>query len=331
MKAVLMQETGGPEVLVPGELAKPAITRPEQILVRLHAAGVNPVDTKLRSRGTYIHQSPSVLGCDGAGTVEAAGLAVERFRPGDAVYFCHGGLGGPVGNYAEYALLDARYAAAKPASLDFASAGAAPLVLITAWEALHDRARIQPGQKVLIHAGAGGVGHVAIQLAKAAGAEVMTTVSDQAKADFCRELGADQVVLYPETDFAKAALSWTHGGGVDVAFDTVGGHTFVENFGAVRMYGDLVTLLQPGPEVDWKVARLRNLRISLELMLSPMYYNLPEAQLHQAWILEQCAQLFDGGRLALHVERSLPLAEAAEAHRLLEQGHGRGKIVLTMD
>lgn len=331
MKAIVMTSVGAPEVLQLQDVPLPAITRDTDILVRLKAAGVNPVDTKLRGRGTYYpDRLPAVLGCDGAGVVEAVGRAVRRFKAGDAVYFCYGGIGGPAGNYAQYAVLDACCAARKPASLSFAEAAAAPLVLITAWESLHDGGRLQAGQKVLIHAGAGGVGHVAIQIAKIAGASVCTTAGSREKAQFARRLGADEVVLYRETDFVRAVNDWS-GGGVDLALDTVGGKTFAATFGCVRLYGSLVTLLQPGPDTDWKEARLRNLRIGLELMLSPMYFGHRDALRRQADILERCAHLFDSGALKIHLERTFPLQRAADAHRLLEQGSTTGKMALIID
>jgi NADPH2:quinone reductase len=332
MKAILMRAPGGPEVLTLADVPSPQIACDTDLLVRLKAAGVNPIDTKLRARGTYFpERMPAVLGCDGAGVVEAVGAGVSRFKAGDAVYFCNGGIGGDPGNYAEYALVDERFAARKPQSLDFTQAAAAPLVLITAWEALYDRAHMSAGQTVLIHAGAGGVGHVAIQLAKAAGCRVLTTVGSASKAALVRELGADEAVPYRDTDFVQAVLDLTQGRGADIVFDTVGGATFTKSFAAVRPYGDLVTLLQPGPETDWKTARLRNLRISQELMLSPMYFGWTEAQQHQAWILEQCAALFDAGQLRVHVDKVLPLSEAADAHRMIEAGEVTGKLVLAVD
>ncbi len=332
MKAVLMTATGGPEVLQPGEADDPFLQRETEILVRLKAAGVNPVDTKLRSKGTYYPQNlPCILGCDGAGIVEAIGSQVQRFKVGDAVYFCNGGIGGPAGTYAEYAVVDECHVAPKPASLDFATAAAAPLVLITAWESLYDRGGLRQGQTVLVHAGAGGVGHVALQLARIAGAWTCTTVGSTEKADFVRALGADQAVLYREVDFPEAVFDWTRGEGVDLALDTVGGETFVKTFPAVRFYGDLVTLLQPKGDVDWTAARLRNLRITYELMLTPMYRGLHRMQRHQAEILRQCTRLFDAGRLSLHLARTFPLEQAADAHRALERGGITGKIALVID
>lgn len=332
MKAVLMSAPGEADVLRLQEIPAPVLSGDEDILVRLKAAGVNPVDTKLRAKGTYYPDNmPAILGCDGAGIVEAVGKNVDRFEEGDEVYFCNGGIGGHPGTYAEYATVHQDFAAHKPASLDFATAAAAPLVLITAWESLHDRAGMKEEQKVLIHAGAGGVGHVAIQLAKAAGCEVITTVSRAEKAAFVARLGADKIVEYREQDFVKETLEWTGGKGVDIGFDTVGGTVFEQTFRAVRPYGDVISLLQPGVDTDWKHARLRNLRISLELMLSPMYFGWHEAQRHQAWILEQCSKLFDEDRLRIHISLTLPLEQAAEAHRFIEQGGMVGKIALLMD
>ena len=159
MKAVFMTAPGNPEVLQLQEVVKPTRLDSRKILVSLVAAGVNPIDTKLRQRGTfYPEQMPAILGCDGAGVVEAVGTGVKRFRPGDEVFFCYGGLGSQQGNYAEYTIVDERFVALKPVSVSFVEAAAAPLVLITAWEALYERGRLQPGERVLIHGGAGGVG-----------------------------------------------------------------------------------------------------------------------------------------------------------------------------
>lgn len=332
MKAVVMTAVGAPEVLQLSELPDPGAPGPRQLRVRVRAAGINPVDTKLRARGTYYpDRMPAILGCDGAGVVEAVGEEVTRFRPGDEVYYCYGGIGGHPGNYAQIALVDEAVAARKPARLSFEEAAALPLVLITAWESLHDHARIRSGQTVLIHAGAGGVGHVAIQLAKAAGCHVITTVSGREKADFVRALGADEVIDYRQQDFVQAVLQLTDGKGADVAFDTVGGEVFQRSFAAVRPYGDVVTLLQPGPDMDWKLPRLRNQRTSLELMLSPMYFGWPEALRHQGEILTKAAELIEVCRLRVHVSDVLPLAQAAEAHRRVEAGGMTGKVVLRVD
>ena len=332
MKVIEMRETGGPAVLQLVDRPRPQLTGPTDILVRLKAAGVNPVDTKIRQRGALLPDGlPAVLGCDGAGVVEEAGAEVTRFKPGDEVWFCHGGLGGPVGNYAEYIVLDNQLAQSKPLSIDFVHTASAPLVLLTAWEALHDRARLSKGQTVLIHAGAGGVGHVAIQIARAAGARVCTTVSSPEKADFANALGAEYCINYQEEDLVESIMDWTEGRGVDVALDTVGPEVFRRTIPAMAHYGDLVTILDPGPDLDLKEARNRNLRISLELMLTPMLFNLQRARTHQGEILRRCAKMIDRGDIKIHVSQSFPLADAQKAHKLIEEGHVSGKLALTMD
>ncbi|MCF7985369.1 MAG: zinc-dependent alcohol dehydrogenase family protein [Thiohalocapsa sp.] len=331
MKAIRMREPGPPDVLSEVDLPRPEVTRPTDVLVRLEAAGVNPVDTKIRAKGPLLPDTlTAVLGCDGAGVVEAVGDEVRRFKAGDAVWFCHGGLGGPHGNYAEYIVVDEAVAQPKPESLDFVHAAAAPLVLITAWEALYDRARLQAGQTVLIHAGAGGVGHVAIQLARLAGARVATTVSGAEKAEYVHALGAECAINYREENVAEVIADWTEGRGVDVGFDTVGPEVFRETIAAMAVYGDLVTILDPGPEMSLKEARNRNLRISLELMLTPQLLGMPDALAYQGSILRRCGDLFDQGKLEVHVAETFPLARAADAHRRLEAGGQKGKLVLTV-
>jgi len=332
MRAIAMTTNGGPTVLQPQDVISPKIQSPQDILIRLHAAGINPIDTKLRKRGTfYPEQLPAILGCDGAGVVEEVGSEVTRFQTGDEVYFCYGGLGKKgTGNYTEYAVMDERLVAAKPKSLSFADAAAAPLVLITAWEALYDRGRLESGRRVLVHAGAGGVGHVAIQLAKLKGADVCTTISSQEKADFVKELGA-YPINYQSTHFVDAVNDWSKGEGVDLAFDTVGGDTLEKTFPAVCVYGDVVTILSPTENTNWKEARSRNLRIGLELMLTPQLSNHIEALLDQTQILEQCARLIDQGELNIHLNQTFPLEKAAEAHKTIEAGGMIGKLALTIN
>ncbi len=331
MKAVVMTSPGAPEVLQVQQVADPIIENDREILVRLKAAGVNPIDSKLRTRGTfYPEQMPAILGCDAAGIVTQIGKNVQKFQVGDEVYFCNSGIGLTPGNYAELAVVDERFVAEKPSSLSFVEAAAAPLVLITAWESLYDRGKLQAGRKVLIHGGAGGVGHVAIQLAKLQGAEVATTISSEEKADFVKSLGVD-LAIFKNTDFVQAVLDWTDGEGVDLAFDTIGGKVFYDTIPAVKVYGDLVTILEPNYSLgNLKVARQRNLRIGLELMLTPMMKGLTEAQEDQAKILQQCGRLFDQGKLKINVNKTFALDDAMEAHRMLEGGSMLGKIVLTI-
>ncbi|MFM7601499.1 MAG: zinc-dependent alcohol dehydrogenase family protein [Pseudanabaena sp.] len=334
MKAILMTAVGDPNVLKMADIQEPTLQAPTEMLVRLKAAGVNPIDTKLRSRGTFQpDRLPSILGCDGAGIVEAIGAEVTKFKVGDQVYFCNGGLGFHQGNYAEITTIDEKIAALKPKSLSFEEAAAAPLVLITAWEALYDRGNLQPlstNHNVLIHAGAGGVGHVAIQLAKLRGANVCTTVSSEAKTRFVRDLGADLPIIYKQTDFVQSAIAWTNGEGVDLAFDTVGGKLIEQTFPAVKIYGDIVTILEPPTDISWKVSRTRNLRFSFELMLTPMLLGKANLQIQQAKILSECSALFDSGKLKIHVSDVFKLADAAKAHQLLETGSITGKIAIAI-
>jgi NADPH2:quinone reductase len=331
MRAILMTEAGPADVLQFTEVAEPEISEPSQIKVQLKAASVNPVDTKIRSHGLFYPDAlPAILGCDGAGVVVEAGEKVTRFVPGDEVWFCHGGLGGAPGNYAEYTVLDEKEAEVKPRRMSFEQAAALPLVSITAWEALFDRAGLKARQTVLIHAGAGGVGHVAIQLAKSAGARVCTTVSSDDKANFVRRLGADKIIRYHDSDFVEEVMQWTNGEGVDVVLDSIGGETFQRSLSAAKVYGHVNTLLDPGPGVDWKEARDRNLSISFTLMLTPMLMGIAEARRRQGKILHRCAKLSTDFKLKAVVSDVLPLKDAAAAHEMIEQGHVQGKIVLTM-
>ena len=331
MKAVLMRAAGDPNVLQMQDIPQPSIQAETDVLVRLKAAGINPIDTKLRQRGTfYPDRMPAVLGCDGAGVIEAVGAMVREWQVGDEVYFCRGGLG-QQGNYAEYTVVDARYIARKPNSLSFVEAAAVPLVLITAWEALFDRARLTSGQSVLIQAGAGGVGHIAIQLARAAGAKVAATVSSAEKAEFVTSLGCDRPINYRESDVVAEILGWTDGVGVDVGFDTVGGAALSQTIACTRTYGDVVTILAAAADTDWQTARDRNHRVSFELMLTPQIQAIAVAERHQAEILQQCASRFDQDQLKIQVQQIFPLSEAAAAHRLLESGGLTGKLVLAID
>jgi len=332
MRAMVMTGIGDADVLQPEDVEKPGIQDDHDVLVRVMAAGINPIDTKLRGRGAYGDRKyPAVLGCDGSGIVEAVGDGVTGLAPGDEVYYCYGGIGITPGNYAEYNVVPDYAVAKKPESIGFAEAAAAPLVLITAWESLFDRADMVEDKRVLIHAGAGGVGHVAVQLAAIAGASVATTVSTEEKAALVRKLGAERVIRYRQEHVAEAVLEWTEGQGADIALDTVGGDTFTNTISAMAFYGDLVTILQVPEATDWKTARLRNLRISQELMLSPMLFGLEAGIAHQGKILSECAGYIDAGRLTIHLSERLPLEEAAQAHRLIESGGMTGKVTLEIE
>jgi len=332
MHAILMTAAGKADMLQPQELPLPPLASSLHLRVQLAAAGINPLDTKLRSKPAYYPDKlPAILGCDGAGVVVAVGSDVSRFKIGDAVYFCNGGIGDEPGCYAEYTTVHEDYVAAKPASLGMQESAALPLVLLTAWEALLERTRLAAGQTILIHAAAGGVGHIAVQLARNLGARIAVTVSDEHKAAIAKDFGAEKIIRYHQQDFVQETLAWTDGKGADVVFDTVGGDTFLRSLQAVRYGGKLVSLLStPLSLADTQLARLRNLSLCYELMLTPQLMGLHDERVRQRKILEQGAQLADAGKLKVLVSKILPLADAAIAHRMIEQGGLSGKIVLTM-
>ena len=310
MRAVQQQTLGGPDVLSVVDLPRPT-PRTNEILVRVEAASVNPTDWKHRANGGFLGQPPFVLGWDLSGVVEEVGIGVARFSPGDEVF---GMLSYPFGHgsHAEYVAAPAAWFAPKPASLDHVQSAALPLVSLTAWQALVENADLQPGQRVLIHAAAGGVGHVAVQIAKARGAHVIGTASS-AKHDFLRELGADELIDYRETDFAEAA------GDVDVVFDTIGGETSLRSLRTLRTGGILVSILPVGSdELSLEADKLgvRALRM------------LVDSSRHD---LVSITGLVEQGALRPTVADVFPLAEAAEAHRLGETGRTTGKMVLTTD
>jgi NADPH2:quinone reductase len=331
VRAIVMTAVGGPEVLELADLPEPEISGPHDVRVRLRAAGVNPVDTKLRAGGTLGGSLPAVLGWDGAGVVEDTGADVTRVRAGDEVYFCDGGFGPVPGTYQEVKVVGEQYLARKPERLSFAEAAAAPLVTITAWEALRERARVSAGQFALVQGGAGGVGHLSVQIARLAGARVAATVSPGPKAELAAALGAELCIDYRHEDVGARLRDWTGAGGVDVAHDTVGGRTFTASFTLVRPYGDLVSNVESPWENEAITAwHDRNLRVSFTWMPAPSVFGWAEHRERQRGILEQAAAHFDAGDLRVEVGATFPLEEAAEAHRAVEAGRVIGKTVLLM-
>jgi len=331
MKAVLLTGAGGIDKLELTEVPDPILENPEDILVRLHAAGINPVDYKLRrAGGFYPNRLPLILGCDGAGVVEAVGSGVTRFKIGDEVYFCNGGMGGDEqGNYAELTTIHQDYTAFKPKSLSMVEAASVPLVWLTAWESLYDRYQLEAGQRILVHAGAGGVGYIAVQMAKNTEAEIFTTISSPEKADFARSLGVDHCINYQEENFAEAVTSLTAGVGVDFVFDTVGKETFPASFAATKIYGHVVTLSEDlCDQAAINLAKLRNLTVSYELMLSPMHFKMHEARVRQQNMLAEAAQMIEAGDIKVVVNNVFSLEEVDQAHQVIEAGHSTGKNVI---
>jgi NADPH2:quinone reductase len=268
---------------------------------------------------------PIILGHDVSGVVRACGPEVQRWSEGDLVFGCPH-LFGPGAN-AEFALLDARAAARKPTTVDHPTAASLPLVGLTAWEALHDRARIQPGQTVLIHAGAGGVGHVAVQLARLHGCRVLTTAGRPESIAFCREvLGADEVIDYTAVDFVARVRELSGGRGLDVVLDTVGEGTFRRSIECVAPGGQLVTILASTPGDRAPLLLYRSITVHYEFMGARVAYDVDPG--HQGAILTSLARLVDRGLLRPHVSARFPLEQVGDAHRQVETGRTIGKIAI---
>jgi NADPH:quinone reductase len=308
-----------------------SVARPEplagQVRVRIQASAVNPLDLKIRA-GEAAHARqplPAILGIDLAGIVEAVGPGVVGFCQGDAVYGMTGGVGGLQGSLAEFAVVDARLLAHKPANLDMREAAALPLIFITAWEGLVDRAAVRAGQRVLVLGGAGGVGHVAIQIAVAAGAEVYA-VDGAAKAKFLARLGAtpiDRAVAVEEY-----VARYTGDRGFDIVYDTVGGSALDTAFKAVRRFGHVVSCLGWGTHALAPLS-FRAATYSGVFTLLPMLTG--EGREHHGEILAEATRLAEAGKLAPRVDpRRFTLETVAAAHEALERGNAAGKLVVTI-
>ena len=326
MRAMVQREHGAPDVLHLEDLPEPVL-RDTDVLVEVHATSVNPVDTKVRARATVPREWPLLLGYDVSGVVVRCGPRVTQWKPGDEI-FAAPNLFRPGAN-AEYVALDARSAARKPATLDHATAAVLPLVSQTAWEALHLRARIEPGQTVLIHAGAGGVGHVAVQLAKLHGCRVITTAGREESLAFCRDvLRADQVIDYRRQDVVQEVQKLTAGKGVPVALDTVGGDVFVQCLDCVGVNGHVVTILGGSTDLKQRGQALlyRNVTISYEFMGIPTAHEIEPQRPGE--ILAVIAKLADSGALRPEVRHRFPLERLADAHRQVETGRTVGKVAV---
>jgi NADPH:quinone reductase len=269
---------------------------------------------------------PAILNGDVAGTVEAVGSDVTRFAPGDEVFACAGGVKGHPGALAEFMLADANLVALKPASINFAEAAVLPLVSITAWEALIDRAQIQPGQRVLVHAATGGVGHIGVQLAKIAGAVVHTTVSSPAKAEWAKKLGADAVINYREEKVADYVALHTDDEGYDVVFDTVGGECLASSFQAVKTGGTVVTIAGRSTQ-DLSLLHAKGASLHVVFMILPLLTGIGKA--HHGEILTRMSRLVARGRLCpLPDPEIFAFRDVGAAHQKLTDGKAVGKIRL---
>ncbi|MEU1660968.1 NADP-dependent oxidoreductase [Streptomyces griseofuscus] len=306
MRAVVVEQWGGAESLVEREMPRPEPGLGE-VLVRVHAAGVNPVDWKTRASGALIEWGAvPAVGWDVSGTIEAVGPGVGIFRPGDEV-FGMPSFPRQAGAYAEYVVAPARHLAPKPAALTHVEAAALPLAALTAWQALVDTAGLRPGERVLVHAAAGGVGHLAVQIAKARGAYVIGTAG-AAKHDLVRRLGADEAIDYRAVRFEDVVSD------VDVVLDGLGAETAERSLKVLRPGGRLITL--PGPD---DVPTARDGVRAVWMLVEPDHLGLREI-----------TALVERGALRPVIDTVVPLAEAAKAHEIGERGRTAGKIVLSV-
>ena len=325
MNAMLITEYGEHAEFKATEIEKPAI-KPGHLLVRIAASSVNTVDTMIRKIGKDLPLSPdtpALLGMDFSGTVEAVGEGVEDYAVGDEVFGCAGGLADLPGTLAEYIAADSRLVAHKPYNLSMKEAAALPLVGITAYEGLK-RAGACEGQKVLVHGGAGGVGHVAIQLALAFGADVYSTGSE-GKLGVIRQLGATAINYKSEavSDYTEA---YTNGAGFDVVFDSVGGANMINSFEAAALNGHVVTTVSLC-ELDLTLAHFKGLSLHVVFMLIPMLHDF-KRETHGD-ILYELARLAESGHLKPILDKQVfTLEEAGAAHARLESGQSIGKVVV---
>ncbi|MEM1084131.1 MAG: zinc-dependent alcohol dehydrogenase family protein [Verrucomicrobiota bacterium] len=326
MKAMLNHRYGDDATFEAAEVDKPEL-KPGHLLVKIAASSVNTVDTMIRTMGEELPLSPelpAILGMDFAGTVEAVGEGVEGYALGDEVYGCAGGLADLPGTLADYIVADSKLLAHKPKNLSMSEAAALPLVAITAYEGLK-RAGIQAGHKVLVHGGSGGVGHVAIQLAKHFGAEVFSTGGGEPQLELIEALGATGINYKTESveDYVGAH---TDGAGFDVIFDSVGGENMANSFEAATLNGQVASTVSMC-ELDLTTAHFKGLSLHVVFMLIPMLYNHKREQ--HAEILKDLAKIAEAGGLKPVLdEKRFTLEQVGDAHARLQSGKAMGKVVV---
>ena len=326
MQAYGIQAFGQPEVFQRMELNVPSL-RAGHVFIRVKATSINPVDYKIRA-GILPDLSPAfpaVLHSDVAGVIEAVGEGVTTLQVGDEVYACAGGIQGMSGALAELMLADATLVARKPKSLSFSQAAALPLVSITAWEGLIDRAQVQPGQRVLVYGGTGGVGHIAIQLAKWRGAKVFATTSSPKKAEIAKQLGADEVIDYRHQSAEDYVQQYTHDQGFDIVFDTVGNDNLQCAFQATKINGQVVSILALSAQ-DLVPMHIRGLSLHIVYMLLPMLTGINRA--YHREILTKLATLVDSQQIRPLIDQVFAISDIAQAHRYAESGQAIGKVVV---
>ena len=330
MRAQAITQFGETSVFQPTDLPCPDVA-PGHVLIRVAASSVNPVDCKIRkgAAARIAPAFPAVLHGDVAGVIEKVGEGVTTLKPGDEVYACAGGVKGLGGALAEFMVADAALVALKPKSLAMLEAAALPLVAITAWEGLIDRAKVRVGQKVLVHAATGGVGHIGIQLAKWAGATVFATSSSDKKLAIAKELGADVAINYREKTVKEYVADYTDGKGFDVVFDTVGGDNLNKSFQAAALNGTVVSI-STSSTYDLTPLHSKGLSLHVVFMLIPMLYGIGRAA--HGEILTKLAQLVDEGKVRPLLDpQSFTFSEVEAAHRHAESGLAIGKVTLKQE
>lgn len=325
MKALILEQYNTPFVLK--EIEKP-VPGPGEVLVKIAASGVNPLDLKIKA-GVAAHahtQLPAILGIDMAGTVEAIGAAVTGFKPGDEVFGIAGGIAGIPGSLAGYAAVDARMIAHKPASLTFREAAALPLAFITAWEGLADRAGVSSAKTVLVQGGAGGVGHLVVQLAKVYGAEVFATASAK-DIPYLESLGATGID-YKKYTVEQYVQAYSGGAGFDIVYDTVGGATLDASFVAVKRYtGHVLSILGWGTH-SLAPLSFREATYSGVFALYPLISG--EGRAAHGYMLREAARLAEAGFIRPLVDAGVYTLETVDAaYSAMEQGAGKGKVIVT--
>lgn len=324
MKAMTIPRTGDPSVLTLTDLDTPEPGE-HDLLIEVHAAGLNPVDTKLRDgRFRAPVAFPAVPGFDVSGRVAAIGPGVTRFRPGDAV-IASPSLFKP-GAHAQYVLVDERTAARKPESLSHVDAAALPLAFITAWELLVDMAGVTQGQAVLVHAAAGGVGHLAVQLAKSRGCVVIGTASSDASLALLEEIQIDHVVNHKTQDVKQEVLGLTGGRGCDAVFDLVGETVFQSSIDLVAPRGCLGTIVGIPADADLNPLFLKSASLHAEFMGAAALAG--ETAAHQGKILKEAGEMVEAGTLRPRVAKTFALEDLAKAHALQETAAVAGKLVV---
>ncbi|MEC0347680.1 zinc-dependent alcohol dehydrogenase family protein [Peribacillus frigoritolerans] len=330
MKAQIIQSFGDPSLFQLEEVSKPEL-KPGHVLIQVKASSVNPIDTKVRAGAVpaVAPDFPAILHGDVAGLVSAVGEGVTEFKVGDEVFGCAGGFKGTGGALAEFMLADADLLAHKPKNLTMEEAAALPLVAITAWEALFNRAHLVPGQDILIHAATGGVGHIAIQLAKWQGATVYTTASSQEKLEIATRLGADVTINYREESVHDYVQKYTAGKGFDVVFDTVGGENLDRSFEAAAVHGTVAAIAARSTH-DLSQVHSKGLSLHVTFML----LKILNKDMHKQYgeILKKVAKVVEEGKLSPLVDPNMfTFDEVSKAHEYMESGKAIGKIVLKND